>query len=43
VRSIFVAWERGDYGSSEWAHPEIDCVHADGPEPRQLDRPGGDG
>jgi ketosteroid isomerase-like protein len=33
VRSIFVAWERGDYGSSEWAHPEIEYVHASGPAP----------
>ena len=33
VRSIFAAWERGDYGSVEWAHPEIDFVVADGPMP----------
>jgi ketosteroid isomerase-like protein len=31
VRSIFSAWERGDYGSVEWAHPEIEFVIADGP------------
>ena len=24
VRSIFAAWERGDYSSTEWAHPEIE-------------------
>lgn len=24
VRSILGAWERGDYSSAEWAHPEIE-------------------
>ena len=33
VRSIYEAWERGDYGSAEWAHPEIEYVVADGPSP----------
>jgi ketosteroid isomerase-like protein len=33
VRSIFVAWERGDYASAEWADAEIEFVIADGPSP----------
>jgi len=32
VRSIWADWERGDYRSSEWAHPEIEYVIADGPD-----------
>jgi ketosteroid isomerase-like protein len=33
VRSLFVAWERGDYSSFEWADPEIEFAIVDGPSP----------
>ena len=35
VQLIFSRWERGgDYfGSAEWAHPDIEFVLADGPDP----------
>ncbi len=34
LRSVLGAWERGDYGSADWLHPEIEYEVADGPEPR---------
>jgi ketosteroid isomerase-like protein len=33
VRSIYAAWERGDFTSSSWADPEIEYAVIDGPTP----------
>jgi ketosteroid isomerase-like protein len=41
VRSIFAAWERGDYSGAEWAHAQIEYVIADGPAPGTSTGPTG--
>jgi ketosteroid isomerase-like protein len=33
VRSIYAAWERGDWSSTEWADPAIELVTVGGLEP----------
>ena len=33
VRSVSEAWDRGDFSSADWAHPEIEWEIADGPAP----------
>jgi ketosteroid isomerase-like protein len=35
VRSIFAAFEHGDFTAADWAHPEIEWVMADGPSPAE--------
>jgi hypothetical protein len=32
VRSIFAAWERGDFSSVDWVHPQIELAVIGGPE-----------
>jgi ketosteroid isomerase-like protein len=33
VRLLYAKWERGDYGTDEWADPQIELVFVDGPAP----------
>jgi ketosteroid isomerase-like protein len=37
VRSILAEWERGDFRSVSWAHPQIEYILVGGPEPGEWD------
>jgi ketosteroid isomerase-like protein len=36
VRTVLSGWERGDWSQTDWAHPEIEFVVADGPDRRHA-------